>query len=83
MTTPNQTRASPATTVPVTFAGAEISLMSSMNPTAKMTAAAISTPSGSELLANTTSNDPMSHAVVSAATNPANIARPPTSGSGV
>ena len=45
--------------------------------------AAISTPSGSELLSNTTSNEPISQAVASAATNPTNIASPPTSGSGV
>ena len=34
--TPNHTRASPATTVPVTLAGAEIPLMSSNRPTATM-----------------------------------------------
>ncbi len=83
MTTPNQTSARPASTVPVTLAGAEISLMSSMNPTAKITSAASSTPNGSELLSKTTSNDPISQAVASAATNPTNIANPPTSGSGV
>ena len=69
--------------MPVTLAGAEISLMSSMNPTAKITSAASTTPSGSELLSNTTSNEPTSQAVPSAATNPTNIASPPTSGSGV
>ena len=67
----------------MTLAGAEISLMSSMKPTVKIAAAAISTPSGSELFSKTTSKAPTSHAVINAATNPTNIARPPTSGSGV
>ena len=70
--------------MPVTLAGAEISLMSSMNPTAKITSGG---EQHAERLGVVVEHDVerrrCSHAVASAATNPTNIARPPTSGSGV
>ena len=47
-----------------------------------MMIAATSTPNGSELEANSGSKTSSAQAVISATTNPMNIARPPTSGSG-
>ena len=51
MCTPKSTSTQPASTVPTTFAGAEMSRTSSISPTRNITAAAISTPRGSELRA--------------------------------
>ena len=82
MLTPNQTRASPAMTVPVTLAGAESPLMSSHSPTTTMIAAASSTPCGSELRANSASKRSRRRATTSATTKPMNIARPPMAGIG-
>ena len=68
--------------MPVTFAGAESSKMSSMNPTRNTRPQAMTTPSGSELPANTAENRSSETASHIAARNPTNIARPPMTGVG-
>src|SRR6478672_4155213 len=78
--------------MPVTFAGAEMPsagptrvvdfLRSSARPTANITTAPSTTPSGSELLTNRGSNRPMFHATAIAARNPRNMATPPTAAVG-
>jgi hypothetical protein len=72
----------PAMTMPVTLAGAEIGRRSSISPTAKMTAAASSTPSGSELFRNRVENRSICQAAPIAAPSPRNIATPPMAGVG-
>ena len=57
-------------TMPVTLAGAEIGRRSSIRPTAKITAAASSTPSGSELFRNRVENRSICHAAPIAAPKP-------------
>ena len=83
MTTPNQTRARPAITVPVTLAGAEMPRMSSARPRATMMAAAMRTPCGSELRANSESKRSSRRATTIATMRPMNIASPPMAGIGL
>jgi hypothetical protein len=80
--TPKLTSNAPATTVPATFAGAEMSRTSSIRPTRNITEAATSTPSGSELRANNGSNPSSNRDTANATTKPMNSAMPPTSGNG-
>ena len=82
MVTPKYTRITAATTVPATLAGAEMSRMSSIRPTANITAAAYNTPRGSKLRANSWSNVSSSRDSPNAPRKPRNSAMPPTSGIG-
>ena len=72
----------PAMTMPVTLAGAEIGRRSSTSPTAKITAAASITPSGSELPSNSVEKRSICQAAPMAAPRPRNMATPPRAGVG-
>ena len=77
MLTPKRTRTVPASTMPATRAGADTSRRSSVNPTAKMTVAARSTPSGSLDPSNTAANESICQATAIEATRARNMAMPP------
>ena len=83
MVTPAHTNTMPTPAVPATFAGAEISRMSSMNPIAQIAIAAIATPSISELPSNSGPNLSICHAKSNAVIMPTSSATPPMSGVGV
>ena len=68
--------------MPVTLAGAEIGRRSSTRPTAKITAAASSTPNGSELPLKRVEKRSICQAAPMAAPRPRNMATPPMAGVG-
>ena len=80
--TPNQTSEIAATTSPVTFAGGEMSRMSSNKPRAKVMLHATTTPMISVLSSNSASKSLIKLAPTMPAKMPTNIPIPPTSGVG-
>ena len=82
MLTPVKDSTPPARTIPASFAGAEISIRSSMQPTAYIRIAAPMMPRIGPCWAKTGSNPPLPHATSIATRKPANMAIPPKVGVG-
>ena len=80
--TPLNARIDPASTMPATFAGGDTSRMSSTSPVAKITVAAIATPTMFDGDSNTDSNSPSNAAHANPARRPRYIAPPPSDGVG-
>ncbi len=82
MLTPAIDRMLPASTMPASLAGGDISRRSSIWPTAQMTIDASATPSGGAIVRNTAANSPLSQAASRPTSTPARMPAPPRMGVG-
>ncbi len=82
MLIPENTSTLAASTIPDILAGADTSRRSSMAPTARMTTAAITSPSGSVLLSNTELNASSRQATAMPTRKPRSMPMPPRVGVG-